>query len=571
VSMLGARGAAIRAAAVTAVGAVLLAAGAVPQAGALAGAMRAPKPVYGGTLRLDVQSPPSVMDPARCEEIVCAQFAYLIFNTLVTYAPTSAKIEPSLAQSWKIGDGGRTYTFYLRHGVTFQNGDPFTAQDVVYTLTRVNEKATAAPYQGAFSALVGAPALFSGKASTLAGISAEGKYTVVMHLSTPEAYWLNVLALPSASIVDPAVAAQWDKVEAGKSSGVIVPVGTGPFSIKPFGASPTEYVLEKNPHYFVKGRPYLNSIVIRIGASPQLMLEQFERGEIDAIPGFLDNVYMGPSQYLQVLKSPTLKSEYIHAPDIGFAYLYLDPQIKPFNNLDLRIAITYALNKRDLSEVLTNGRGPVANSILPPGMPGYDPKMDAYPVNYNSAAGLAKAQELARHYLKLAGYPNGVNIGTFIVIQGPGDQQLAGLVSSELKAVGIVCTPRIVANGPYVSGAIAGKWGFAQSAWFQDYPDPQDFLYNLFDSQEIPGNNFVHYKNPTVDRLIQKADGLLNMKQRIPLYQKAEEIILKSAVVIPYNWEWQDGMVGKNVYPKNPLIWLHPVLPAQLDRVWIAK
>jgi peptide/nickel transport system substrate-binding protein len=107
----------------------------------------AARPVYGGTLNLDTQSQPHTLDPARSEDVVSAQMTYLLFNTLVTYAPTSTRLVPSLATRWQVSDHGRTYTFWLRHGVTFSNGDPFDAADVVYTFTRVNEAATDAPYQ----------------------------------------------------------------------------------------------------------------------------------------------------------------------------------------------------------------------------------------------------------------------------------------------------------------------------------------------------------------------------------------------------------------------------------------
>jgi oligopeptide transport system substrate-binding protein len=526
-------------------------------------------PVRGGTLTLAAQTPPQSLDPARCQEYVCAEFDYLAFNTLVTYSPTSSAIEPSLAVRWKVSDGGRTYTFYLRRGVTFSNGDPLTAQDVVYTMTRVNEPYVDAPYQGVFSALVGGEQLFKGKlkAQTLPGLRAVGKYEVVMHLVQPEGYWLNVMALPSASIVDPSVAKVWNAIYTEKSHATVMPIGTGPFILQPYQASTTQYVWKRNPHYWQAGLPYLNTLVIKVNVPAELQLEQFERGQIGAIPSSFDSLNLTPSQYLQIRGNPTLRKEYVLRPEIGVNFLSIDYNIKPFNNLYLREAIQYALNKKDIAAVMTNGRAGIANSVLPPGMPGYDPSMNLFPVQ-DTPAGLAAAHRKVHALLVKAGYPHGVNIGDLVVAPGLGGPQLATLVASQLGQVGIHVTVRTVNLSVLLQLGDEGKIGFGVGGWYQDYPDPQDFMYNLFDSHQIPGTNGF-YDNPEVDHLVETADALTRMKQRLPLYLKAERIVLSSATFVPLYWAWQDGLIGPNVYPKTPSLWFHPVLPAQLAKVWV--
>jgi len=529
----------------------------------------APRPVYGGTLNMATQSPPHVLDPARGEDVVSGQFTYLMFNTLVTYAPTSTRIVPSLAARWTVSPDGRTYTFYLRHGVTFSNGNPFTAQDVVYTFTRLNQAATDCPYQGSFADIVGGQAVYAGKAKALSGIRAVGRYEVVMHLVSAEPYWLNVLALGPAAIVDPRVAASWNADLNSKTPAPIDPVGTGPFVLAPYSANSTQYVFERNPHYFVPGLPYLAKVIIHIGASPQLQLQQFQRGQLQAMSSFLEDTSLDGSQYLVVRQNAQLRKDYLLQPDNGTEYLFEDVNTPPFNNQDVREAIAYAINKPFLTKILTNGRGEVANSILPPAMPGYDATMNAFPVDY--AAGMAKADATARALLKEAGYANGINIGQFDIIQGAGDTEWASLVVSELAAAGIKVQAKILSFPEYIDAVETGKAGFAMSFWTQDYPDPQDFMFNLFDGQQAGNNNFSRLNVPQVNRLIEKADVMANMTQRIPLYRQAELAVLRSAAAIPVYFLWQDGLVAPNVYPKTPQIWLHPVLPSQLDRVWIER
>jgi len=542
---------------------------------ALASSLRAAAtsttPVYGGSLNLDTQEAPATLDPAKASDGYSISFSVLSYDTLLMYAPAGKKLVGDLATSWSASDGGKTWTFHLRHGVTFSNGDPFTAQDVVWTYTRLNEAATSAPYQPSFGDIVGAPALFAGKAKTLSGIQAVGKYEVVMHLTQPEAYWLNVVALPSAAIEDPAVSANWNTEEHASAAKPVQPVGTGPFILQtPAVASPSEYVFVKNPHYWQKGLPYLDKVVIHVGADPSLQLQQFQAGQIDALPTILAGPNLDSAEYLQVLKSPTLKSQYFNYPDPGTYYLGFNQNVKPWNNLDLRRAVEYALNKPFLDSILFNGRALVANSILPPGIAGYQPSYNPYPVNDKTAAGLAAAQAKAKALVKAAGYPNGVNAGTFYIPEFGDPQALASAVKQELGAVGITITPKLVSFGVFFN-MITHKnaVGFYWLEWGQDYPDPQDFMQNLFQSSEGGTNNVDWYANPKVDSLLATADASLNQPLRVRLYDQAQEIIMSQAAIVPLAFNWSDGLVGPNVYPKTPLVWANwaPGF-AQLWLVW---
>jgi len=542
----------------------------VPALGTAAGAT-ASGPVYGGTLNLATQFPPPHLDPGQADDGVSIQFSVLSFDNLVTYAPTSSKLVGDLATHWKILDGGKEYVFYLRHGVTFSNGDPLTAQDVVFTFTRLNEAATANAYQSSYSDIVGAPALFAGKAKTLSGIRAVGKYEVVMHLSQPELYWLNVIALPSAAIEDAKVAANWNAME--KAGKPITPIGTGPFILQPVTANSTEYVYVKNPHYWQKGLPYVNRVVIHIGPSPTLQMQQFQRGQLAAIPPIISVLNLTSAQYLQVRKSPSLKKEYWNIPSPGTYYLGFNANVKPWNSLYLRQAVEYAINKTFLNEVLNNSRALVANSVLPPGIPGYEPTYDPYPVNDSTPQGVAAAQAKAKALLAKAGYPHGLNAGTFYVPEFGDPQGLAATVKEQLAAVGIQVQPRLITLQAFFSLMTKPKAiGFYWLQWGQDYPDAEDFLYNLFDSAQSGNNNVDWYKNPKVDALLAQADTGQNQAQRVRLYDEVQHIVMSQAAVVPLTYSWADGLIGPNVYPKTPLIWSN-VAPGfiQAWRIWIAK
>ena len=562
------------AAAAAAAGVLIIGAGASAQPAHKA----APGPVYGGTLNLATQTPPQKLDPAQVSDVVSSQFNYLIYNNLVSYATTSSKIVPALATSWTHNANGTVWVFNLRKGVTFSNGDPFTATDVAFTLTRINEAVTASPYQFSYALIAGSQTCFNQTKTQpwpatryLSGIKILSPYQIQVTISSPALYFLNILALPSASIEDAKVAQGYFALE--KAGKPISPIGTGPFILEPAPSSTSVYVFNKNPHYWVKGLPYLNQVDIHIGPNPQLQYAQFLKGQINAMPPFLENFGLAAPQYLDMLKNPTAKAAYFRVPDIGIGYLGFNVNTKPWTNVKLRQAVQYALNKTLLNEVLNNGRNLLATSILPPGMPGYQSNLNLYPANYATPAGSAAAQAKAKALVKAAGYPNGVNAGTFWIPQGPGDTQLASLVKTQLAAVGIQVQPRIVGFNTFLTYGEAkpSKLGFYSLGWTQDYPDPQDFLFNLFAGQEAGLNNFCYVNDPKVNSLLAQADSSTNQSLRLRLFDQVQTIVMQQSWVVPLWFQIQDGLIGKNAYPKTPAIWAHPVLPSQLQLVWLAK
>ncbi|MHB1956029.1 MAG: ABC transporter substrate-binding protein, partial [Sulfobacillus sp.] len=420
-------------------------------------------PVYGGTLNVAAQQLPSSLNPVTGRGSA-VMFREMMYNTLVTYAPTStSEIVPSLATSWKELNGGLTYVFYLRHGVTFSNGNPFTAQDVVFTFTYLNKASSSSPVRSAFSDIVGANAVFDGQALTLAGIHAVGKYEVVMDLKRPENYWLNVMAWSFASILDPATISTLNTD----------PIGTGPFIFKTTN-NYTDYVFVKNPHYWDKPYPYLNKISINIGADPQLQVQRFEQGTYNALP-FALSFGIDPADYLAIDSSPQWRSDYEQYPAVGLWYLGFNVNVAPFNNPLVRQAMEYAINKPKVVQVALNGRGIAANEILPPGMPGYSASMNEYPQE-NTPQGFAIAKSL----LKKAGIPTGYTT-TLTYADSPGVSQMAQTIAQGLQNIGITLKLRPLSQTAFQSlSSQPHGLGMYLQFWFMDYPNPEDFLFNLF-------------------------------------------------------------------------------------------
>ena len=328
------------------------------------------------------------LDPAQWTDTTSASPMQEIYDTLVEYNPTTSALQPGLAKSWTLSKDGKTYTFYLRSGVKFSNGDPLTAQDVIYSLNRVARgdatTSGAAPYGFAYSDIVGYTQWFnSGKTppsgmTGMPGLTSPKAGVVQIKLVTPQAYFLNEIALNSADILDPAVVQKYGQ------NYELHAIGTGPYMLKSWNQG-HQMILVNNPKSW-KPQPKVKEIILDENVSPDLALLRFQSGEYDFLWGPL------PTEvYAKVLSSPILKKDYRNVPENGMVYLAFNTTKAPFNNLYLRQAVNYALNKPLIIKDITNGRAITLTQPLPPGIPGYNASIkNPYPYNVAKAKALVK-------------------------------------------------------------------------------------------------------------------------------------------------------------------------------------
>jgi ABC-type transport system substrate-binding protein len=315
----------------------------------------------------------------------------------------------------------------------------------------------------------------------------------------------------------------------------------------------------RNPLYWGP-KPYLKQIDILIGPTPDLQLEMFQRGQLD------ETTEITSSNYLNIISNPQLRQYYHRTPMNGMYFVYLNTKEGPTKNVLVRQAMNYAIDKPLLIRTLTNGRGiPINDALMPPEMPGYDNHLpDLYPYN------LQKARAL----MKEAHYAHGFSI-TFVGWTDPTTTALADFLQSELAKIHIKVNIRTMTYPQYL-GVVSNpnKFGMAEYAWYQDYPDPQDFFDALAAQGAFGATNFSYYVNPKLQSLITEADQLPASQdaRRWALYREAQTILAKQA---PYLWEyyaWNDELVQPWVGPDNVNAWgLGPIYAIEFNRVWIAK
>lgn len=467
-------------------------------------------PANAGAYRRPLGQDPVTLDPARISDIFSRSVAQQIFDGLVQFDQTLT-ITPALAEFWKASRDGLTWTFTLRKGVKFHHGRELTADDVVYSFTRILDPKVKSVVADLFLSIRGAQEFREGKTKQIAGLAALDRHTVQVTLTEAMAPFVSVLAVGHAKIVPRDVVEQEGEGFASR------PVGTGPFRFVRWERG-KEIVLAANPEYF-DGPPRLSRIVYRIfpGEQFDLMYQEFHSGGLEDSP-------LPSKDYRQIVASD--KHLYVKRPMLSVRFYGLNTRVKPLGDRRVRQALIHALDREVIVEGVFLGRYVLARGILPPGSLGFNPKIKGY--SYDP--------QRARELLIQAGYPGGRGLPPIVIWSGAKHEGIVReheRMKTDLEAIGVRAEFHYLTDWPSFSRMLAdGKFPVFLYAWFADVPDPDNFLFKLFHSRSP--RNFFGYANPVVDDLLLQArrEGN-NLTRRVDLYRKAEELILEDAPIIP--------------------------------------
>lgn len=464
---------------------------------------------------LTFQNDISTLDPAIGYNWDNWSMIQAIFDGLMTYKPGTTELEPALAKSYTISKDGLTYTFDLRQGVTFTDGEPFDAQDVKYSFERMLNPATQSPGVGFFTGIQGAQAFIDGKAKDVSGIKVLGPYEVQFVLTAPDATFLNKLALNFAFAVPPKAVAKW-----GKDFGHH-PVGTGGFSMKEWIPG-QRLVLVKNPHYFVPTEPKVDELEFQFGVDPNVAFLRLQRGEVDILGDGIPS-----SQFAKVMQDPKLKKLVVSSDQIETSYVALNTTIKPLDNLEVRQALNMAIDRTQILRVINNRASP-AKEILPPTMPGYNPDFKGFPYDP------AKAKQM----LAKAGYPNGFSSVLYTSNVDP-NPRIAQVIQQQLAQVGVKVDIRSLSPSAVIDAAGQGKTPMVWSggmAWLDDYPDPNDFWWPILSCKSaVPGGwNWPRYCNKQLDAEGLKADAMVQPSQHAARIALWKDVFTKASEQAPW-------------------------------------
>jgi ABC-type oligopeptide transport system substrate-binding subunit len=488
----------------------------------------------GGILRWSLEGINELpaLDPPLAGASQSVGVISLVFEGLVRL-DSSLNIAPAGAESWDVKDGGKTFIFHIRKGLKFANGDPVTAQDFAYSLNRAFGPDFANGNAGYYlSNIVGSTDVTEGKAQSVTGVKVIDPQTLEVDLQNPSVYFLYQLTFP-ASFVVPKKA-----IDANPQNWTDTAYGTGPFMVKEWKHNQS-ITLVPNPNYWL-GKPQLQEIDMPFIQDPATALKLYQTGELDIM-----GTYNFPTDQISTVSNDPA----FHQVNQFFVtYIGFNNVKSPFKDVKVRQAFAKSVDKDTLVNKVLEGAVLRADTIIPPGMPGF-----------NAAA--AKIQALnveeAKKLLSDAGYPNGdgfPKVALSINNQDPNYAKIAAALQQMWKqnlGVNIDINTEELAKFNDDLTAMANKpddpaaFDFYISVWGADYPDPQNFV-----SQQLRtgvGNNNGHYSNPEFDKLVDQADVEPDLPKRLPLYQQAEQIALTEVGWLPLYYGKADLLIRPTV------------------------
>lgn len=421
------------------------------------------------------------LDPHGSVSAGTREVLFNIYEGLVKTTP-SGELIPAVAADYTISDDGLTYTFKLREGVKFHNGAVVTADDVIYSIQRCIDNADNSGDAALVSAL-----------SAIQGLTATDESTVTFTIDKPNLeliYFMTIAIVPR-----------------GYEDLATHPMGTGPF--KYVSRSPQEnIVVEKFDEYWGEGAK-LNKVTYQICTDPTALVMAINSGAIDLC------AHLTSSQTAQLSSAYTVQEDTMNLVQA----VYLNNAAEPFNNEKVRQAISYAIDRQQIMDMIADGHGTAVGSSIYPKLSKYflPELVDYYPCDP------AKAKEL----LAEAGYPNGFDMTIAVVSSYQPHMDTAEVIVEQLRAIGVNASVQPMDNATWLSDVYVGRNFQATITGLDAKNVTARAMLERFVSDN--GKNFINYNNPDYDALYRQAQVCADDAQQTVIYKQMETMLTETA------------------------------------------
>ncbi len=459
-------------------------------------------PVSGGTVTRALTSEPPAIDPQGAAASGLNLVLPYLFDTLV-FRETDNTYKPYLAESWQTADDGKSITFKLRKGVTFHDGSPLNAAAVVFTFERFKKSGSKSP-------------IYSGIAD-MASVVGVDDMTVRFSFDKPSATFLGTLSQPYAAILSPG-AVQTAGADMGRK-----PVGTGLFKLEEWkpGVSIT---LARNPAYAWappsaknKGAAKVDRLVFQVIPDANTQLAALQSGQVDVM--FIND----PAHFQKLEADPSIKVQRETLDSL--IYLGYNCARPPFNEVKVRQALSYAVNKAEIIKLALGGLGEAANTLLPPTLAGYNADLAKFGQGYDPAKSKALLREAGFIQAADGSWERGGKRlgGTLLTSTRAPNDVIATVLQSQLKAVGVTVEIQQLDSAAVMKATTDGT--FDLLLWRYDWNDP-DVLNMYLSTSRIKQTNRAWYSNPQADALLESGAREMDPKKRGQIYYDAQKLLL---------------------------------------------
>ena len=435
---------------------------------------------YGGSIVVGVQQDIDSLDPHKATAAGTKEIIFNIFEGLVK-PDENGNLINAVASDYTISEDGLVYTFTLRDNVKFHNGNVVTAEDVKYSLERVS------------GLLDGTPLIST--LSTIKSVDILDEKTVqvtVENANTELIYSFVAAIIPAGSGEDETAD----------------PIGTGPFSFVSY--KPQQgIVLAKNPDYWQEGLPYLDQVEFKIINSADTALLELQGGTIDFYAYLTDSQAQALQGSHQVISSPT---NMVQA-------LFLNNAVEPLNDVRVRQAISYALDKESINDFVGGGNGTLLSSAMLP-------TLKEYYVDLNDTYGTTANVEKAKELMAEAGYADGFDMEIAIVSTYEFHMQTGEVIVEQLKKIGINATIKGMENSSWLDEVYNGRQFDATITALTCDMTP-GYLMNRF--QTDSSKNFINFQSAEYDEIYAKAQAALDPDEKAGYYKELQKILCDEA------------------------------------------
>jgi peptide/nickel transport system substrate-binding protein len=490
------------------------------------------KAQQSGTLVFAGASDPTYLDPALVSDGESFRVTEQMFEGLVKLKPGTVKVIADLATSWSTSKDGKTWTFQLRKGVKFHDGTAFNAKAVCFNFNRwynwsgaFQDASASYYYQAAFKGFK------KNESSTLSpplykSCAAKGSSTAVIKLTSPSGTFFNWLILQPFSIQSPTALQKYGADQGQLQNGTFKPTGTYAFQ-HPTGTGPYKFVswtvgqkveLAKYSAYWGK-KAKLDRLIIRPISANTARLQALQTGEVNAYD------LAAPQDVPSIQGNSSLKV--LKRPAFNVAYVTINSAHAPFNNVLVRRAVAYGLDRESVIKNFYYGTGRVAHEFEPPGLFGYTDKVTKYAYDPEKAKALLRQAGLTLPVKVEFWYPTGVSRPYMPDPKRNFEAFSASLENSGFKvdAHSAPWRPDYVAK---VNNGTAGDLNLI--GWTGDFGDPDNFMGTFFKTYSPQ----FGWRNNQIQGLLKKAEIETNLKTRTAMYTKINILISKAVPAVPY-------------------------------------